>query len=73
MNAEERLRYVGVLGLLCEASVYVPEDVRESMENALEDACQDGTLEWTRTLDRLDLHVVSRSNNQRNCTTKVEE
>lgn len=54
----QRMRYLGVLSLLCEASVYVPEDVRESMERALDDACDDGKLRWSRTLDRLDIEPV---------------
>jgi len=53
----ERLRYLGVLGLSasCEASVYVPEDLREQIESALEDACADGRLRWRRVIDRLEI------------------
>lgn len=54
----QRMRYLGVLGILCEASVHVPEDIRESIEQALDDACEDGRLKWKRILDRFDLEVV---------------
>ena len=54
----DRMRYLGVLGLLCEASVYVPEDIRESIEMALEDACADGELTYRRVLNRFELEPV---------------
>lgn len=57
-DVEKRMRYLGVLGLLCEASVYVPEDLRESIEDAMADACADGKLRWTRTLNRIDIEPV---------------
>jgi hypothetical protein len=60
----ERMRYLGVLALLCEASVYVPEDIRESMEQALDDACSDGKLEWRRVLDRLEIEPVFEEYNE---------
>lgn len=53
----EHMRYLGCLGLLCEASVYVPEELRESIESALEDACADGTLTWRRILDRYEIEA----------------
>ena len=55
---KERMRYLGVLGLLCEASVYVPEEIRESIECALVDACSDGKLKYKRILDRFDIEPV---------------
>jgi hypothetical protein len=55
----ERMRYLGVLGLLCEASPYVPEEIRESMEQALEDACRDGRLRFRRILDRFEIEAVA--------------
>ena len=58
----ERMRYLGVLGLLCEASVHVPEGLRESIESALEDACADGTLKWKRILDRYEIEPVFKEN-----------
>lgn len=54
----ERMRYLGVLGLLCETSVYVPEDIRESIESALQDACADGKLQWRRILDRYEIEPI---------------
>lgn len=57
-DMEKRMRYLGVLGLLSEASVHVPEDLRESIESAMEDACSDGKLRWTRTLNRIDIEPV---------------
>lgn len=57
--ANDRMRYLGTLGLLCECSVYVPEDLRESIESALEDACEDGRLKWRRILDRYEIEPVA--------------
>jgi len=57
----EHTRYLGVLGLLVQCSVYVPEDVREIIEAALEDACiADPGLAWKRILDRLEIAAVGR-------------
>lgn len=60
MNKEqkERMKYVGVLNLLCECSVYVDEDLRERIEMALDDGCADGRLEYRRILNRFDLSVA---------------
>lgn len=58
MPHSERMRYLGVLGLLCQCSVYVPEELRESIESALDDACADGKLRWKRYLDRYDIEAV---------------
>ena len=54
-GVQERLYYLGLLGLLAECSVYVPEDVREMIEQAFEDACTDGDLRWRRVLDRVEI------------------
>lgn len=55
----ERMRYLGVLGLLCECSVYVEdEELRDSIERALEDACVDGTLKYRKFLNRFDIEPV---------------
>jgi hypothetical protein len=35
----EHMRYLGTLGLLCECAVYVPDDVRDQIDRALNDAC----------------------------------
>ena len=53
---EMRQKWMGTLGLLCEASVYVPEDIRESFEMALDDfVAENSDYAWTRTFDRLDI------------------
>lgn len=54
----DRMRYLGVLGLLCECSVHVPEDVRDMIESALEDACEDGKLTYRRILNRFEIETV---------------
>jgi hypothetical protein len=54
-DVPERMRYLGVLALLCECSVYVPEELRESVERALIDACADGTLKYRRVLNRFEI------------------
>lgn len=64
---DARMRYLGVLGLLCEASVHVPEDVRESIERALDDACADGKLKWRRILDRLEIETVAPKEGVKKC------
>jgi hypothetical protein len=58
-----RMRYLGVLGLLCEASVHVPEEIRLSMEQALDDACESGRFRWRRVLDRLEIEPVQPPDN----------
>ncbi len=55
---QARMRYVGVLALLMECSVYVPEDLRESIIDAFKDACKDGTLRWRRVLNRIEIEVA---------------
>jgi len=55
MTADERLKYLGALGLICDASVYVPEDIREMMEICLADACTDGSLRHRRIINRLEI------------------
>lgn len=56
--SDERMKYLGTLSLLCEASPYVPADIRDSIEAALRDACVDGRLRYWRTLDRFDIEPV---------------
>lgn len=54
----EHMRYLGVLGLLAECSVYVPEELRESIETAMADAARENPqLAWKRILNRIDLEV----------------
>jgi hypothetical protein len=54
----EHERYLGALGLLAECSVHVPEDIREMIEAAFEDACAAASgLYWRRILSRLEIGV----------------
>lgn len=62
MIPQERMQYLGALGLLAECAVYVPEDLRESIERAMDDACADGTLKWRRILDRIEIEPVIDEN-----------
>lgn len=51
------MRYLGCLGLLAECSVYVPEDLRERIEQAMQDACADRSLRWRRVLNRIEIEA----------------
>lgn len=52
------MRYLGVLGILSECSVYVPEEEREMIEAAFIDACESHpSLRWKRILNRIELEV----------------
>lgn len=52
----EHMRYLGTLGLLGECAVYVPEDLREKIEDAMRDACEaDPALKWRRILNRIEI------------------
>lgn len=52
----EHMRYLGCLGLLGECAVYVPNDLRDMIELAMEDACKaDPTLRYKRILNRLEI------------------
>jgi len=59
----EHMRYLGCLGLLAECAecaVYVPEDLREMIEQAMVDACAaNPSLRWKRILDRFEIEVAS--------------
>ena len=60
--ADQGTRYLGVLGLLTECSVYVPEDIREMIEEAFTDACAgDPGLRWKRILNRVEIEVDVRN------------
>jgi hypothetical protein len=53
------MRYLGVLGLLGECSVYVPEDMREQIATAMDDAVEHHpTLHVRRTLNRLEIETI---------------
>lgn len=51
----ERMRYVGVLALLCECAPHVTDELRDQIEQAMIDACADGRLTYRRTLHRFDI------------------
>jgi len=57
MTQNEYLRYLGVLGLLGECSVFVDEETRECIERAFAGACAaHPTLAWRRILDRIEIY-----------------
>jgi hypothetical protein len=59
MKTNTRFRYLGALGLLCQCSVYVPEDLRQMIETALVDAQDnDPSLKVRRVLDRFEIEVA---------------
>ena len=50
------MRYLGCLGLLGECAVYVPEDLRVMIEQAMVDACEAiPTLRWRRIINRIEI------------------
>ena len=52
---DEHMRYLGCLGLLAECAVYVPEDQRDMIEAAMEDAATAMPgFRWRRILNRID-------------------
>jgi hypothetical protein len=52
------MRYLGTLGLLSQCSVYVPEDIREMIAMAFDDACQaNPNLRQRRTLNLLEIEA----------------
>lgn len=58
----EHFRYLGTLGLLGECSVYVPGDLREEIERALNDAVEANPhLCVRRSLDRITIEVKQES------------
>lgn len=57
-TTEMKLRYAGVIGLLCSCSVYLPEDEeekREAIMDAAMDWCQESNWRVERTLNRIDV------------------
>lgn len=54
------MRYLGAIGLLAECAVHVPDDMRNQIEHAIQDACEasGGTLFYRRILDRFEVEVV---------------
>lgn len=60
MSEDLYMRYLGVLGLLGECSVYVPEEEREMIVAAFEDASEaHPSLTWKRVLNRVEIEVKS--------------
>lgn len=55
----QRMRYVGVLSLLCRISPHVDEETRDCIETALADACEDGALKYGRTLNGFYIEPVT--------------
>lgn len=55
MVREMRMRYAGVIGLLCECSVYVTEEEREPIIRAVEDWCSETGWKMKRIMDRIDV------------------
>lgn len=56
--AAAKMRYLGVLGLLAECSVHVPEDLRQMIEEAFTDAAAaNPALRWRRILNRVEIDV----------------
>lgn len=55
MTSDLYMRYLGALGVLSRASVYVPEEIRECIEQVFEDACKHHPLKWQRVLDRIEI------------------
>jgi len=53
------MRYLGCLGLLGECSPHVDEELRESIEGAFDDACEQHPLQWGRILDRCIIEAAS--------------
>jgi len=55
----EHMRYLGVLGLLCECAVHVTDELREQIDEALTDAVvADPKLKWRRILNARVIEVV---------------
>lgn len=56
----EHTRYLGVLGLLTQCSPYVPEALREVIEDAMDTAClANPSLAWRRVIDRVEINPVT--------------
>ena len=66
METTQYMQYIGCLALLARSAVHLRsgpdgDDIRDSIERALDDAIQSGVpIRWWRTLDRIDIEVVER-------------
>jgi hypothetical protein len=47
----DRIKYVGAIALLARCSSKVNDELKECIERALMDACEDGTLTYYKTSD----------------------
>lgn len=57
----EHTRYLGVLGLLEECSPFIHDpDIRESIADAFDDACEEGDLRWHLVGQRMVIEPVER-------------
>ena len=57
----EHMRYLGCLGLLADCAVYVPEELRERIEDAITDAEEAiPNLSWKRILNRYEIYFVEK-------------
>ena len=55
MEQQLRLNYSGVVHLLCRLSVYVPEDERQCIIEAVENWCEITGWSWRRVMDRIEV------------------
>lgn len=56
-----RMMYLGVLALLGECSVFVDEDIRDSIEQALSDGQEAKVIKYRRVLNRFNVEVYDDS------------
>jgi len=62
VSDSEHMHYLGCLGLLGEYAVYVPEDLREMIEQAMEGACEiNPHFKWRRVLNRIEIEARATS------------
>ena len=57
-DTELYLRYLGVLGLLGQCSVYVDDDLRETIIMAMEDAASHHPVRVVRVLNRVEIEPI---------------
>lgn len=71
MNANEEMKVMGMLHVMCECHVYVPEEQQEMIRDAVEDNLP---KHWgaKRTLQRLELVVLETDLEQPNKQEELE-
>jgi len=62
-NIEQRMKTMGLLNLLCECAVYVDDDLRDSIEHALDDNIPDG-WEYKKILHTFELQPIKNAQNK---------